>query len=417
MKKQLLSVAAILASTIVFLIGNGLLGTLLPVRAHIAQFSDLAIGLVGSAYFVGFIAGCYAGPRLLAHAGHARLFAAGAGIAAATTLAQSLLVGEFSWIVLRGLFGFAAAGLFMVIESWLNDRATNETRGRIFGSYLTVNFIGLIIGQSLFASARPSSYSLFSLAAISYALCMIPVVLTRSTPAVHAHVPELRPMRLFKLSPVGVAGCLGVGLSNAAVWTFAPIYAQGHGLTRGYLSAFMIVFTLGGALIQLPLGRLSDLTDRRYIIIGIALCAAVAGVALYLYGGESRALTLALIALFGMAALPLYGMSVAHANDRLPREMFVEASATLLLINAVASAIGPVIAALVTARFGMDSLFLYTATIHVALLAFTLMRIGVTAKPEEATREPFEPVPQQSTPTALELDPRSPESEDVPTAA
>jgi MFS family permease len=409
MTRQLRSVAAILVSTVIFLIGNGLLGTLIPVRAHLAGFSDFAIGLIGSSYFVGFVVGCYAGPRMLARAGHSRTFAAAAGAAAATTLMLPLMASEISWIVLRGFFGVAAAGLYMVIESWLNDRATNETRGRIFAAYLLVNFGGLIIGQLLFVAGKVTSYSLFSFAAIFYSLCLIPVGLTRTPQPARADVPTLDPIKIFRISPVGVAGCVAVGFANAAVWTFAPVYAQDHGFTRGLLALFMATFTLGGALSQMPIGRLSDHMDRRYVIVATTFLAACAGVALYLFGGDNRLLTFALVAIFGTVTLPLYGLSVAHANDRLPREMFVEASATLLMINAVASMFGPVIAALVTARAGMASLFLYTAAIHVAICIFTLVRLGAQSEASSELREPYEPMPPQASPTALELDPRSPE--------
>lgn len=179
----------------------------------------------------------------------------------------------------------------------------------------------------------------------------------------------------------------------------------------------MSAFTLGGALIQLPLGRLSDHMDRRLIIAGVAVAAAAAGIALSIFGSASKTAALALVAVFGMVCLPVYGLSVAHANDRLPREMFVESSATLLLINALASTVGPVIAASVTARFGMASLFLYTASIHVGLAIFTVARIRMAAAAPLAAHEQFEPMPQQSSPTALELDPRGPEHARQPEAA
>ncbi|MBV9571354.1 MAG: MFS transporter [Alphaproteobacteria bacterium] len=404
---QFLSVGAILLSTLIFLTGQGLSGTLLPVRAHLAHFSDFGIGLIGSAYFVGFIAGCYAGPRLLARVGHSRTFAAAAGLAAAMTLMMSLAVSEPAWIVLRAFFGFAAANVYMVIESWLNDRATNATRGRIFAAYLMVNFTGLIIGQWSFIAGRPISQTLFILAAIFYSLCLIPLGLTR-TPQPHAvEVPTLRPRRMFAISPVGVAGCIAVGFANAACWTFLPVYAHDQHLTRGLLAGFMSAFTLGGALIQVPVGRMSDRMDRRVIIAGASLCAAALGVAMWYFGGRSQTGTLALVALFGMAVLPIYGLSVAHTNDRLPREMFVEASATLLLINASASVIGPVIAASVTDRFGMPTLFLYTAVMHLGLALFTVTRIRAAASPPHGERYAPVPVLAQATAAALELDPRS----------
>jgi MFS family permease len=401
---QFISVGAILLSTIIFLAGQGLTGTLLPVRAHLAHFSDFAIGLMGSAYFLGFIVGCFAGPRLLARVGHSRTFASAAGIATAVILIMSLSITEWSWIVMRGFFGFAAANVYMVIESWLNDRATNPTRGRIFAAYLLMNFTGLIVGQWSFIAGRPLSSTLFIVSAIFYALCLIPLGLTR-TPQPHAvEVPQLRPGRMFAISPVGVAGCVAVGFANAACWSFLPVYAHDNHLTRGLLAGFMSAFTLGGALVQIPLGRLSDRMDRRLIIAGASVLASLLGVALWAFGGRSNAITLALVAVFGMAALPIYGLSVAHANDKLPRERFVEASATLLLINAIASVAGPTIAATVTDRYGMATLFLYTAAVHLALAAFVIARVRTAAPPPHG--EPYEPMPAQASPTALELDPR-----------
>lgn len=405
------SVAAILLSTLIFLMGSGLLTTLIPVRAHLAGFSDFGLGVIGSFYYVGFVLGCFTGPRLFARAGHSRTFAVAAGLATTATLLQALNVTVFAWILTRGLFGFAAAMLYMTMESWLNDRATNETRGRIFASYMVVNYLGLMLGQWLFVAGRPSSFTLFAMAAIFYALCPIPVGLTRTPQPTATKVPTLDPLKIFRVSPVGVAGCIVVGFANAAVWVFLPVYAQDHGMTRGLLAGLMVAFTLGGALSQMPVGRLSDRIDRRYVIAGVTLAAAAAGICLYLFGGHDKALTLALVAVFGFLSLPLYGLSVAHTNDRLPREMFVEASATLLLINAVASAFGPVLGAVVTSRFGTASLFLYTAAFHLMMLAFTLARIGVKATPSDETREPFEPMPlQAASPGVIELDPRAPET-------
>src|ERR1041385_6322684 len=401
---QIISVGAILLSTFIVLMGNGLTGTLIPVRGHLAHFSDFGIGLIGSAYFAGFIAGCYVGPRLLARVGHSRTFAAAAGLATAVTLMMSLAVSEPAWIVLRALFGLGAASVFMVIESWLNDRATNETRGRIFSSYLMTNLSGLIVGFWFFTSGRPTSPTLFTISAIFYALCLIPLGLTRTPQPRQVEVPVLRPGKMFRASPVGVAGCVAVGFANAALWTFLPVYAHDHHMTRGLLAGFMTAFTLGGALMQLPLGRLSDRVDRLVIIAGVSIAAAIAGVALSLFGGANRTVAIILVAVFGMATLQVYGLSVAHANDKLPREMFVEASATLLLINAIASVIGPTLAATVTAEFGMSSLFLYTATVHLCLAGFAIVRIRTVASPLH--QEHFAPMPQLASMAALELDPR-----------
>jgi MFS family permease len=409
MRNQLYSIAAILFSAAVFIAGNGLVGTLIPVRASLAGFSTDTLGLIGSAYYIGFVAGCFTGPQLLARVGHSRTFAVCAGIAAATTLFQSIFVSATVWVFMRAGFGFAAAGLYMVIESWLNERAEPRSRGRIFATYMTINYASLIVGQMLFSSNKPTSFTLFDLAAVFYALCLIPVGLTLLPQPQATVVPKLRPARLFRISPVGVVGCLAVGLANSAVWAWAPIFAQDHGLTRAWLSIFMSILTLGGAVIQLPLGRLSDRMDRRYVILGICLASAAVGTMLYLFAGHGRTDLLLLIGIFGITALPFYGLSVAHANDRIPREAFVEASATLLMLNALASCFGPSLAAVLIEHFGTAALFLYTATIHVAMAAFVVVRLTMRDGLIGETRDKFEMMPQQGSPAGLELDPRGPE--------
>ena len=407
MRKQIFAVGAILFSTALYIAGNGLVGVLIPVRAHLAGFSNLSLGVIGSFYFAGFVIGCFAGPRLLARAGHSRTFAVGAGISAATVLLQSMFVSELLWIVLRGAFGVAAACIYMVIESWLNDRATNENRGRIFSAYLLVNFSSIIAGQMLFATGNPSSFVLFSLSAVLYALCLIPMGLTQLPQPHAAHVPSLRPLRLYRTSPVGVVGCIAVGFANSAVWTLAPVYAQAHGLNKGWIAIFMSVFTLGGALIQLPLGRWSDRIDRRIIIATVCVLACVLGLALATFGGAHRWTILPLIFCFGTVALPLYGLSVAHTNDRIARENFVETSATLLLINSTASVFGPTVAALMMGWAGTQALFYYSAAIHAAMAVFAIVRISMRDEPANIHREPYEPQPQQATLATAEFDPRS----------
>jgi MFS family permease len=411
MMSKLSSITAILFTTLIFLVGNGLLGTLIPVRAHLEGFSTLAIGVIGSAYFAGFVVGCFTGPRWLTRVGHVRTFAVCAGIAAAATLMQSILISITAWIAMRALFGFAAANMYMVLESWLNDRAGNETRGRIFASYLSVNFAGLLIGQMLFATARPQSFVLFSVATIFYALCLIPVGLTQLKQPTPAPVPVLRPLRLFRISPVGVAGCIAVGLANNALWTLAPVYAQSRGLSSGWIALFMCAFTIGGTLVQVPVGRLSDRMDRRYVIAATCALAAAAGIAIALFMSNGRGMMLWSIAGFGVLVLPLYGLSVAHANDRIPREDFVESSATLLLINSLASVLGPTLAAGVMDAFGTQALFFFTAAVHLAMMGFTVVRLRQKEAPGSEHREKFEPLPHQASPTSAELDPRGPDEQ------
>ena len=410
MINQIVSIAAILSTTLIFLVGNGLVNTLIPVRAHIAGFSTFSIGLVGSAYFAGFVVGCFVGPRWLARVGHIRTFAVCAGLAAATTLTQSIAIGVFSWIATRAMFGFAAAAMYMTLESWLNDRATNETRGRILASYVIVNLSFLLLGQWLLLAAPPEGFQLFSIAAIVYIFCIVPVGLTQLPQPVPQAAPRFRIRRLVDMAPVGVAGVITVGLANGAFWTLAPVYAQSLGFSTFGIALFMSVFILGGALIQIPLGRYSDVIDRRWLITAACGAACLGGLALAFLGRaeiSTPAWLYPCAFLFGAAMLPLYSISIAHSNDRMARGEFVEASASLLLINGIASVAGPMLAALVTARFGQPSLFFYTAAIHLAMTGFAIWRITRADAVPKSRREHYVAVPQLASPKSLELDPRA----------
>ena len=287
MAPQLYSIGAILLSTAFLLLGNGLIGTLTPVRAHLEGFSNMAIGAMGSFYYLGFVVGCFVGPRLLARVGHIRTFAVAAALTAATVLLQPIFTLPAMWFADRAVFGSLAAIVYMAIESWLNDRATNETRGRILSAYVIVNLGCLTLGQWLLLAAPPMGYQLFSLAAVLYIFCVVPMGLTHlPQPAPQPH-PVLRVMRLARMAPVGIAGVVTVGLANAAFWTLAPVYAQSLGFSTFGVALFMSAFILGGTAIQFPLGRFSDRLDRRWIIAAICAAASVGGVALALLGHVS----------------------------------------------------------------------------------------------------------------------------------
>jgi MFS family permease len=412
MTQQIRAIAAVLFSIFIFLVGSGLVSTLIPVRGDLAGFNDLAIGLIGAAYYAGFVIGCYVSPGMLARSGHIRTFAVAAGLAAAAVLVQSMLIDEPVWVIARLGFGFSAACIYTVTESWLNDRASNETRGHILALYLSISFGGLVIGQWLYTTAAPTSYVLFSVAAIFYALCLVPVGLTRLPQPVPAEVPQLRLRRFYRIAPVGVAGCAAVGFANGAVWTLAPVYAHDHHITNVLLAAFMSAFTLAGALVQVPAGRLSDLMDRRYLIALMSALAGAAGLALALFGGLNEDMTILLFAVYGGMSLPIYGLSVAHTNDWIPREDFVEASATLLLVNALASVMGPILAATITTHTTTAALFMFAAGIHITHVLFVGWRITRREAPEEEFREPYAAVSHQVSPVSLELDPRGPDTDE-----
>ena len=270
-------ITALLISVAMLLMGNGLQGTLLPVRANLEAFSATDIGVLGSSYFLGFAAGCLYGPRLIRRAGHIRAFTALVALASCVVLVHSLFLTPVLWWGLRAMTGFCFAVLYMIIESWLNEKSTNETRGFVFSLYTIINLTVITIGQLMLGLDRPEDFQLFILASILVSLAAVPIALTRAEAPMAPRSVKIRVWHLYKLSPVGVVGCLAVGLANGSFWALAPVFAQNKGADTWGVAVFMSVAVIAGALGQWPLGRLSDKTDRRKVIIGAACGSATAG--------------------------------------------------------------------------------------------------------------------------------------------
>jgi MFS family permease len=397
-------VASLLIATALLFLGSGLLGVLVPTRAVIEGYPTLAIGLLGTAYYAGFVAGCARVPALIARVGHIRSFAALAALGAAAVLGLELLVWLPAWMALRVALGFCFAGLYALIESWLNDRATNGTRGRILGAYMTTNLGASLGGKLLLMVGHPGDFPLFALAGIAVCLSLVPVALSRSGgPTVPPH-PQLDLRALYRRTPVAVIGCLGAGLANGAFWTLGPVFAGASlGRTEGVV-LFMGLVALGGALVQWPLGQLSDKADRRKVI-GLAAVlgtAAAAGLVLASEAGDRSVLALGLA--FGAAALPLYALCIAHTDDLIDPSEFVDAGSALLMAFGIGAVFGPPLASGLVAGFGQGGLFLFTAGVHGLLAVFIACRLIRRPPAPEAVRGPFVALPR-TTQAVLALHP------------
>lgn len=409
MTRTLAPFFSLLLATSILLIGNGLLGTLVPLRAGMEHFTTATIGGIGSVYFAGFLAGCVLGPHIVRRAGHIRSFAALAGLASVLPLFHVLVVDPFMWGGLRALHGFCFAGLYMVIESWLNERATNETRGRLFSVYLVVNLSSITLGQLLLNVADPAGFTLFAIVSILTSLALVPISLTTSVQPAPIASTQIYIAKLYKLSPVGLMGSFVVGLTNAPFWTLGPVFAQDSGLDMLGVSIFMTAAIIGGAVAQWPIGRLSDKTDRRRIIFGLCIGSAAGEFAL-IAARASGTETLLLIAgfFFGVFSLTIYSVCVAHTNDHASRESFVSVSGGLLLVYAVGAIIGPSAASLGTSSYGLAFIFMFGAAVHLAFAIFTGLRIASTPALKAEQRADFAPMPFPPTdPTPPELDPRA----------
>jgi MFS family permease len=388
MTAQLTPIAALLLSVAILLMGNGLQGTLLPIRANIADFSTLNIGILGSFYFLGFAAGCVLGPRAVRRVGHIRAFTAMVSIASTIALVHALISNPALWWLLRAATGFCFATLYMIIESWLNERSTNETRGFIFSVYTIINLSVLTLGQLMIVLDDPAEFPLFALASILVSIAAVPVALTTAPAPQPIGEVRIRIRRLFTMSPVGFSGCLAVGLANGSFWALGPVFAQKIGMNVTGIALFMSVTVIAGALGQWPLGRISDRLDRRKVVIGACTAGALAGVGMAVFGVQWDRGILAFTFLFGIFAFPLYALSVAHTNDFAAPEDYVEVASGLLLVYAMGAVVGPIIASGLMAILGPEGLFAFTAAVHTGLAVFALQRMRMRARaPEEARAE------------------------------
>ena len=391
MLRLLTPVAPLLAGVAILLIGQGLQGTLLPVRANMEGFSTLTIGLMGGAYFFGFTLGCLRGSNLVRRVGHVRVFAAMTAAASAAPLLHGLWVDIWVWSALRLVSGYCFAVLYVVIESWLNEQATNETRGAVFSAYTLITLTMMAGGQQMLLLHPPQQMALFAIASALVSIAAIPVALAGSATPEHDETEvRLDLRRMFAISPAGAFGSLTAGLANGAFWSLAPVFVASYSADLKITAFFMTAAVLGGAAGQWPLGRWSDHVDRRWVIVVAAVTGALVGLALWGFAGVvTPPVLLALSAAWGAIAFPLYSVSAAHANDYARANEYVMISSGLLLMYGVGAIAGPFIAPLFMETIGAGGLYLFTAIVHILLAAYTAIRISRRAPPPDEEQLPF----------------------------
>ena len=403
------SVGTLLLAIFVLMAGSGFLATLVSLRLEAAGAPALVIGLVATAYFAGLTIGSVLAFSVVARAGHIRAFAAFVSLFSASSLSYAIWVDPVFWTLLRLIEGFCMAGVFVCLESWLNERAEPETRGRILAFYMIALYAGQAIGQFLLNLGETTIPSMpFIAASILLSLSVIPIALTRiAAPS----LPEGRIMRLGKLyeaSPLGIVGAAATGMMLGAFYGLGAVFARGYGLTNAGTALFMSATILGGVALQYPLGRLSDRMDRRKVIVGgfaatLAICLAMALVA------EGRHQLMLAGALFGGFSFALYPLCVAHTNDHLGSKQRVSATGGLVLVYSLGAAAGPIPASAVMGLAGPSGLFAFIAACAALLLVFALVRLWVAPPVPGERQRPYLILPR-TTPLAAKLDPLSPET-------
>jgi MFS family permease len=414
MAPQLVAVASLLLGSAFLLIAGAMHGLLLAVRGTIEGFTTTELGLLGTGWAAGFVAGCVLMPRIVRRVGHIRAYGALGSVCAVTILVNLLIVSPVAWIVLRGVSGFCFAGAAMIVESWLNERASRENRGTIFSVYQMVNFAASTAGQLLLVIEPPTDFFYFVLGAIFYCLAILPTALSTAATPQPLKTTRFDLRRLYELSPVSAVGCILIGLVNGAFGTLGPVYAQQIGLSVPQVATMTAGALLGGSLVQFPLGWLSDRTDRRRVLLGVGIGATLVGLTIVLLHPRDALFITGLIVLYGAMAFPMYALTVAHANDFARSDEFVRTASGLLLLYGSGTVIGPIIAAIAMETISPEGLFVFTSTTHLLVVAYTAFRITRRAPPTRTERDTFRgmPVPKTVTPESAVLDPRAAPPED-----
>jgi MFS family permease len=373
----------------VLMLGAGLQGTLLGLRATLEGFPTPVTGAIMSCYYVGYLLGTFGAPRLVRKVGHIRVFAALAAVASAAILVQGSFVNAVPWAIMRLVSGVCFAGIYVVAESWLNAGASRSNRGTLLATYMLVLYVGLGSAQFLLALANPSTSTPFMLVSVLISLAMVPIVVSSH------HTPEttvplkVRYRDLYKNSPLGVVAVTVSGIISSTIFSMGPVYAQLSGLGTSAVGTFMAVSILAAAFTQYPVGRLSDRMDRRTVIAIVCTIATLAAGSIVAFPHMPHGVFLTVAAIFSGFVLTLYSLAVSHVNDKLEPGQMVAASSALLSLNGTAAAVGPLLAASLIAKFGPQAYFETLATLTGALTIYDLWRKTRRSPVPAAQKGPF----------------------------
>ncbi|GAB4534840.1 MAG: MFS transporter [Ruegeria sp.] len=389
--RTIISFAALFLSVVLLQLSTGGVGPLDAISGLTLGFSTEQIGLLGSAHFLGFFIGCWWAPRLMGSVGHSRAFAACTALGAMGLIGHTLTEHPYAWAAMRVASGLCVAGCYTVIEAWLNDKVTNETRGRAMGTYRIVDMGASLSAQLIIAVLPPASYVSYNLLAILCCASLLPLTLTRASQPKTPEAPRLRPNLAWQCSPLAVAGVIVSALSSASFRMVGPVYGQEVGLVVDQIAFFLAAFVLGGALAQYPVGWLADKYDRRWVLIWMSVAAVIScGVTMAASGTGTMGVMLA-AGLFGLTTFPIFSISSAHANDFATTEQRVELSAALMFWYALGAIASPYVSSTLIEQFGPGALFAFVALGHVVLIVFGLARMRSRPTPEERTHYVYAP--------------------------
>lgn len=390
---------------------GGINGLILPLRGTAEGFSAFSLGMLGTGWAVGYVLGCILVPGVVARVGHVRSFSVMAAVAVISVLLSLLIIHPGAWIPLRALAGFSFAGSAMIVESWISERTDPSFRGRVFATYTMVNLAATTLGQLLLIVGDARGYFFFVLAAVFYACSLVPTALSTTKAPQPLVQPKLDLKSLWLNSPIAVVAVFLVGVSNSSFGTLAAVYGQQIGLNLTAIAFLVSITILAGALFQLPIGWLSDRTDRRAVLIGLAVTAGLADLFFLVMQPRDVSVVLITAAIFGAMIFAMYPVIVAHANDHADKDSFLKISSGLLLVMGAGSIIGPLIGGGMMALLGPDYLFAPTLLAHSIMAGFAAWRMTKRAAVEDEKKGDFvsSSTVRMNTPETATLDPRTDE--------
>jgi MFS family permease len=343
-------------------LADALLTTVLGVRLPLSGVDVSLVGVVMAGYWVGYVIGGLTGSILIMRVGRIRTFAGAAGMVTVCVLATTLSSQIAFWVLCRVATGYACAVLYLAIESWLNGATTSQTRGRVFASYMIATYFASAAGQLALDVVPASDMRLLNLVALVFAGALMPLVLTRITPPPLGPPSRFGPLQLWRTAPLATTSCALSGLTTGAFYALAPLYFQAQGRDGHALSWLIASAIFGGLIGQWPLGRLSDVIDRRLVIMASAAGLAITAPLVAIYPREGSLTGCCLIlGLCGVFLAVIYPIAVARANDLVSHEDVVAASGALILVNGVGSVAGPLLGGLFMHGLGNASLFVMIA--------------------------------------------------------
>ena len=372
----LISVSALLLSVMLLQMGIGALRPFDSISGIALGFTSVDIGLIASGHFAGFLCGCLLGPKLVYRAGHSRAFAILAAVGVISIIAHTIKADPYFWTFVRTFGGFAVAGCYTVIESWLQATATNQIRARVFSIYRIANFAGQIFANSLIGVLTPASYISYNVLAMIMCLALIPLTVTLSKEPSLPTTQKFWPFLAYRISPLAPLGVVIAGISTSAFGLIAPLYAANLGMSNLEISYFLTVAVIGGVIVHLPAGFLADRFGRRSVLMSFSILSTVVclviGSDLVDLAARGHGVSLFLALLFGISTFPIYSLSAAHANDFAGSDDVLDLSASLIFFYALGAIISPIIAGYIIGRFGMSYLFIYISLAHILLMTFTV---------------------------------------------